>query len=114
MHIPCVLAITKDSVLGHALTNLINSSDVGFVVVESNAKTFDELIEEINTNNADVILLEKSDPFAREEMLTRLLMLYPRLLVIIVNEENNWLHIYRREDILMTSTADLITAIRSA
>ena len=114
MHIPCVLAITKDSVLGHALTNLINSSDVGFVVVESNAKTFDELIEEINTNNADVILLEKSDPFAAEEMLTRLLMLYPRLLVIIVNEENNWLHIYRREDLLMTSSADLITAIRSA
>ena len=114
MHIPCVLAITKDSVLGHALTNLINSSDVGFVVVESNAGTFDELIEEINTNNADVILLEKSDPFAREEMLTRLLMLYPRLLVIIVNEENNWLHIYRREDLLMTSPADLITAIRSA
>jgi len=114
LHIPCVVAITKDTVLGHALTNLINSSEVGFVVVESNANNLEELIEEINTNNADVILLEKSDPFAGEDMLTKLLMLYPRLLVIIANEENNWLHIYRREDILMTSTADLITAIRSA
>jgi hypothetical protein len=41
-------------------------------------------------------------------------MLYPRLLVIIVNEASNWLHIYRREDILITTSADLISVIQSA
>ena len=114
MSIPCVLAITKDSVLSIALTNLINASDIGLIVIGSIAQTLEELVEEINSQKADVILLEKSSPFAREKALTKLLMWYPRLLVIIVNEESNWLHIYRREDILMTSAADLISAIQSA
>ena len=114
MFVPCVLAIAKDTLLSFALTNLINASDTGLVVVESNASTFEELVTEINTHRADVILLEKSSSFAGEQALTKLLMLYPRLLVIIIDEESNWLHIYRREDILMTSAADLISAIQSA
>ena len=114
MNIPCVLAITKDSLLGFALTNLINASECGLVVIESDAQTLEELIQEINGNEADVILLEKSSSFAGEAALTKLLMLYPKLLVIIVNEENNWLQIYRREDVLMTSPADLMDVIQSA
>lgn len=114
MFVPCVLAITKDSLLSIALTELINSSDTGLVVVGSTARTLEELIQEINTHQADVILLEKSSPFAGEETLTKLLMLYPKLLVIIVDEESNWLRIYRKEDILMTSAADLLSAIHSA
>ena len=114
MNIPIVLAITKDSVLGFALTNLINASEVGLVVYESQAQTLAELVQEINNSQADVILLENSNTFAREAILTKLLMLYPKLLVVIVNEENNWLNIYRREDVLMTSPADLMSVIQSA
>jgi DNA-binding NarL/FixJ family response regulator len=114
LNIPCVLAITKDSLLGFALTNLINASENGLVVIESNAQTLEEFIKEINDNEADVILLEKSSPFAGEAALTKLLMLYPKLLVVIVNEENNWLNIYRREDLLMTSPTDLMNVIQSA
>jgi len=114
LFVPCVLAITKDTLLSFALTNLINASDTGLVVVESSAQTFEELVMEINTHRADVILLEKSSPLAGEDALTKLLMLYPKVLVIIVDEESNWLRIFRREDILMTSPADLISAIQSA
>ena len=114
LNIPCVLAITKDSVLSFALTDLINASDVGLVVFDSQAQNFAGLAKEINGNQADVILLEKSSPYAGEEALTKLLMLYPKLLVIIVDEESNWLRIFRREDILMTSSADLISAVQSA
>ena len=113
MRTPCVLVITKDSVIGFALTHLINASQNGLVVIESIAQKFDELIKEINTYSADVILLENDCSFAGEASLTKLLMLYPRLLLIIVNEENNWLNIYRRCDLLMTSPADLVNAIYS-
>lgn len=114
MFIPCVLAIAKDSLLGFALTNLITESDTGLVVIESNAQTLEELVTEIITHKADVILLERSSPFAGEEALTKLLMKFPKLLVIIADEDSNWLRIYRREDILMKSAADLISAIQSA
>ena len=114
MPIPCVLVITVNSLLGLALTNLINASDTGLVVFESNAKEFDELKWEINTYSADVILVEKNNSFAGEVSLMNLLTLYPKLLVVIVNEEDNWLHIYRRENLLMTSTEDLLNVIQTA
>jgi len=112
--IPCVLVITENSLLGMALTNLINTSKSGLVVFESSAKEFDELIWELNTYSADVLLVEKNNSFAGEESLMRLLTLYPKLLIVIVNEEDNWLNIYRRENLLMTSTADLLDVIQSA
>lgn len=94
--------------------NLVNASNNGLFVYESNAQSIDELGKEIHTSKANVILLEKSCPYASEWALTKLLMLFPKLVVIVVDEDSNWLHIYRREDILMTSSADLISAIRSA
>lgn len=114
MPIPCVLVITENSLLGLALTNLINASESGLVVFESTAQEFDELIREINSYTADVILLEQNSAFSGEESLTKLLTLFPKLLLIIVNEEDNWLHIYRRENLLMTSTADLLNVIQTA
>ena len=113
MNIPCVLVITKNSMLSFSLANLINASEKGLAVIESTAQEFDELIREITINKADVILVDSACPFAGEETLIKLLMLYPKLLVIIVNEENNWLQTYRREDILMTSAKDLLSAIVS-
>jgi hypothetical protein len=95
------------------MTNLINASDVGLMVFESRAQSLADLVKEINDNQADVILLEKSSPFAEERALTKLLMQYPKLLVIVVDENSNWLRTYRREDILMKSPADLISAIQS-
>jgi len=100
--------------LGLALTNLINASDTGLVVFESTAKEFDELTREIDTYRADVILVDRSNPFAVEESVTKLLRLYPKLLIVIVNEEDNWLNIYRRENLLMTSTEDLLNVIQTA
>jgi hypothetical protein len=112
--IPCVLVLTENSLLSLALTNLINASDIGLVVFESTAKEFDDLLWEINTYSADVILVEKETTFAGENSLTKLLILYPRLLIVIVNEEDNWLHIYRRENLLMTSTEDLLGVLQTA
>ena len=114
MPIPCVLVITVNSLLGLALTNLINASDTGLVVFESTAKEFDELKWEINTYSADVILVEKNNSFAGEDTLTKLLTLYPKLLIVIVNEEDNWLQIYRRENLLMTSPQDLLEVLQTA
>jgi hypothetical protein len=96
------------------LTNLIHASDTGLAVIESVAQEYEELIREIDTHEADVILLDKACTFADEEALTKLLTLYPKLLMVIVDEESNWLQVYRRENILMTSTQDLLTTIASA
>ena len=114
MHTPCLLVVTKESLLNLALKNLINASEKSLVVNESKAQTYEDLIREINTFTTDVILLEKNSSFASDESLTKLLMLYPKLLLVIVNEEDNWLQVYRREDILMNSSADLMNIIAAS
>lgn len=114
MRIPCLLVITKESLLNLALTNLISASGKGLVVIGSTAQIFEELIMEINQFAADVILLEKNSSFADDESLTKLLMMYPKISLIIVNEEDNWLHVYRREDKLITSSADLMDVITAS
>ena len=114
MPIPCLLVVSKESLLNIALKNLINDSDKGLVIIESKAQKHEDLIREINAVTAYVILIEKNSSFAGDESLTKLLMTYPKLLLIIVNEDDNWLQVYRREDILMTSSVDLIDFIVSS
>jgi len=114
MNITCVLVITKNALMNVSLKNLLNDSGKDLAVIESVAEEFDELTAEINTHKAGVILLDKACFFADEEMLTKLLKVYPRLLIVIVDEESNWLQIYRREDILLTSAKDLLSTINTA
>ena len=111
---PAVLVISKDSLLNLALTNIISDSNLDLSVIESKAQQYDELVVEINTIIADVILLDKASSFATEDILTKLLMLYPKLLLILVDQHSNWLHVYRREDILISSSTDLMEIIKSS
>ena len=114
MRVPCVLVITINSLLSLALTNLINTSSEGLVVFESSAQDLNELIREINSYEADVLLLERNCAFSDEESLAKLLVSYPELLLIIVNEEDNWMHTYRRKNVLINSPADLLNVIQTA
>jgi len=110
----CVLVVTKDSLLSIALFKLVDISENKFDVVESNANDIDEFIEEISTTKAHVILLERNGFIAEGDILEKILSMHPDLLVIITNQEDNWIRTYRRRDILIGSSADLIKVILSA
>jgi hypothetical protein len=83
-------------------------------VIESKAEHYDELIVEMNTFIADVIFLDKNSSFANEDVLGKLLFLYPKLFLILVDQQSNWLHFYRREDILISSSVELMEIIKSS
>jgi len=110
----CVLVVTKDSLLSIALFKLVDISENKFDVVESNANDIDKFIEEINTTKANVILLERNGFIKEGDILEKVLSVHPDLLVIITNQEDNWIRTYRRRDILIGSSADLIKVILSA
>lgn len=111
---PTVLVISNSSLLNQALKNIIADSKLGLEVIESAAQEYDELISEINTFIADVILLDKASSFATDDVLGKLLLLCPKLFLILVDQQSNWLHLYRREDILLTSSTDLMELVRSS
>lgn len=113
MSIFCILALDKNSLIRLTLANLFGNSEDELTVIESEAQDRAELLSELDHHDAQVILLENSSPLADEPFLTHLLLLHPNLLVVIIQEDNNWLHIYRKESHLLTSAADLLDVIRS-
>jgi hypothetical protein len=113
MSIPCILALQKDSLIKLTLANLVGKADEALVAIDSEAENLEELDREINQYHAKVILLENSSPFAEETSLSNLLVHSSKLLVIVIQEDNNWLHIYTKEKKLLTSTTDLLDVIHT-
>lgn len=70
-------------------------------------------MREVENNKAAVVMLEKSSPFAENDAVAKMLMLFSKLFVIIFSENNNWVSIFRREDKLLVSSVDLIDAVYS-
>ena len=97
-----------------AISNLANVTENGPHFGTSQAQSLEELVDEINKNEVDVILVENHYLFSKDETLANLLSLFPKLLVIFVDENSNWIRIFRREDILMKSSTDLLNLIQSA
>ena len=114
MPTPCIVALQRDSLIRHTVANLINSSNDRLTAIESEAENLEELIQEINQYEAKVILFENSRPFAQVSSLLKLLLIQPQVLVIIIEEDNNWLHIFRKENVLLNSTSELLEVIQSA
>lgn len=114
MHNPTVLVISKNPLLIQALKNIIGESKLGLEIIESKAKQYDDLVVEISTRIAEVILLDKASSFATEDVLGKLFILCPKLFMILVDQDSNWLHLYRREDVLITSSAELMEIVNSS
>jgi hypothetical protein len=111
--IPCILATHENSLIRFTIETLTSASEDDLTITESRAETLEELIKETNQHKAKVILFEDSYPLANEKSFVKLLTLYPNLLVIVIQENNNWLHIFRKENKLLTSVTDLLDIIRS-
>ncbi len=108
----CVLIVVSNLLLKQAMTNLlVNLSDT--TVITRGIKTFMELCDEIARHAPDVVVLADGTPLSSAETLVNLLALYPGLRVIILSETSNWLHVYSKEEILMTQAADLVTLIHT-
>jgi hypothetical protein len=61
----------------------------------------------------NVVLFSESQPMAAKESLAQLLIGHPRLRIVVVSVDSNWLHIFNKEDMLLTSLDDLLAVIKS-
>jgi len=111
--VPRILVMDEDTILGYAIWNLLRTSQENIAVMASEAQIASELASEINDLNPDVILAGKSNPLANKEVLINILMSNKKITLILVEEDSNWLQVFRREDVLMAASRDLIKLIQS-
>jgi len=89
------------------------SVEEGLEIVISEASDTNELVLAVSKINPDVVLLNDSHPMAAKEALTKLMTTQSKIRIVIVNDDNNWLHIFNKEDLLLTKLEDLLTAIKA-
>lgn len=112
MKISKVLILQENSLLAQALVSIFRGSgDSQFSIVSSSAKDFQNLVLDISELDPDYILFEESAPLVLKNMLVDLLTIYPSLRVIVISENSNWLHIYQKKNMLLTSPEDLLTML---
>jgi DNA-binding NarL/FixJ family response regulator len=97
--------------LNRALTDLLQNSNCELRIITSGANDVHGLIAETSKVKPDIVILGESTPLARMDVLGNLLMSYPKMRVVVVSEESNWLHIFDKKDKLMTRNADLLDAL---
>ena len=108
----CILIVVTNTLLKQAMTNLlVNHSDM--TVITRGIDTVQELVDEIARHTPEVVVLAEGTLLASADTLVSLLMLYPGLRVIVLSEESNWLHVFSKEEVLMTQAADLVDLIHS-
>lgn len=113
MSILCLVAVRKKSLMNNILKNLLAVSGSRMDSVDSEAGTLDELIGEIKSSRADVVVIEKSSPFAGNDALVCLLALFVKMVLIIVSEDSNRFSVIRKEEVLLATSSDLVNFISS-
>jgi hypothetical protein len=81
-------------------------------IVISEAVDINQLATDVSKINPNVVLLSESQPLAVKETVAQLLVNHPKIRIVIVSVNSNWLHIYDKEDKLLTKLEDLLTVIK--
>jgi hypothetical protein len=107
MKTPCLVVMPKNSLLNHALSSLLHA-DASLVLLDSHARDEQELLAEISRLGTEFIFMAESAPLASKEALISILVTHPSLCVVVVSENSNWLQVFRKSDVLLTQSKDLL------
>jgi len=110
---PCILIAEADILIKRALASLMILGG-NFEVVVSEAMDISELANDIFKIKPDIVFFSVSTSFAGKDSLSQLILRHSGLKVVLVNEDSNWLHIFKHEDKLLTCIEDLLLVINSA
>lgn len=112
MNNPCLLVIDNDSPLNFALEMLLVPSS-GIQAVKSNAKDLQGIVDEVCELKSQVVILEDSATPTEEKSLANLLMLNPELKIVVVLKDSNYVHIFRKDEVLIQNSSEFLEIIRS-
>ena len=107
-----ILVLKSDVMLKRAVLSLMNLEKELEIVI-SEAVDINKLATDISKINPNVVLLSESQHLAAKEVVTQLMVSHPKIRIVIVSVNSNWLHIYEKEDKLLTKLEDLLTVIKA-
>lgn len=107
----CFLAGRKESLFKQLVASLLRDATDDLELYENKSVEFGEMLSEIKESKPDMIILEESEPFTENSLLTRILIQIPEVPLIVISEDSNLIHIVRCQARLLSSSNDLIETI---
>jgi hypothetical protein len=92
---------------------MVLGPETGIVVFKSQANDYQTLSDEILHLKPEIIILEGSGKMAEKGLIAHLMETHPMLKILVIQEDSNFIHIFRKDEVALEKTGDLIKAIRS-
>jgi hypothetical protein len=107
-----VLAVRVNWMISRGFSRLLGD-DLNLSLTECETEDIHELALQISIQKPDVILVGESSALFVDDLLEPILEAFPKLRVIVVQEESNWLNIYSNKIINFTHVLDLKKVIKA-
>lgn len=108
----CILARTDELLLGSIVEDLLIQGD-DLELTEIIGKSKNEVIDAIDRLHPDVLVLCRKTHDTITSNFMQLLQDYPDLLIITVSTDDNYMHIYGKQKVLITQSSDILSVIQS-
>ncbi len=111
LSIDCLFFVKDESPLTLAFEVLLGQKS-GINAIKSNAENLTDLVQEVCDQKANVIILEDLAINPKENAIAGLLASKSDLKIIIVLRESNYIYTFKKEEIVVQSSSDLLNAIQ--
>ena len=106
-----ILLLSQDDLLSNFVAHLLSDQSKLEVFSVSMDQSSDEIIQAIENLNLDVVISQEGYGDSESTIMSVLFCNNPSLKVIRLNLSSNLMEIYNKQNILVHSAADLISAI---
>jgi len=111
LSIDCLFFVKDESPLTLAFEVLLGQKS-GINAIKSDAENLTDLVQEVCDQKANVIILEDLAINPKENAIAGLLASKSDLKIIIVLRESNYIYTFKKEEIVVQSSSDLLNAIQ--
>ena len=106
-----ILVINSEDLLSGGVVSLLRREE-DFEIVTKDIPDKSALASEIEGLKPDAVLINESFLFTYPASVLHLLQEFPELRVIVLDENQNLLHIYKTREVVVERSLDLIATIR--
>lgn len=101
----------EDDLLTTYVKSILESQSGWKVVSLSSSETKDNLEKVVHIEKPSAVVMLKGDCPCMANLPVELIQAYPNIKVITLNHRTNFIEVFSKENLLITSAADLISAI---
>lgn len=96
----------------HLAFEMLLTPEKGVIATKSSAGDFQRLIDEVCETKPQVVILEDTVMLTEKHTLFDLIISNPKLTILVVLRESNYMHVFRNEEVMIGNSSDFLKVLR--